>query len=47
LRGANGSITAIDIAGATYTQPVGVNHAGDIAGYFGDASGGTHGFLRS
>jgi uncharacterized membrane protein len=36
-----------DAPGATFTAPQGINAAGTIMGYYNDASGTTHGFVRA
>lgn len=38
------TFTTFDVLGAYYTQGTGINNAGQIVGWFGDATG-THGFL--
>ncbi len=38
--------TTFDVPGAYYTQGTGINNAGQIVGWFGDATG-THGFLNA
>jgi uncharacterized membrane protein len=42
-----GTFTEIDVPGATCTQAVGISTAGDIVGFFHDASDAIHGFLLS
>ncbi len=52
---ANGTITTFDVTGAGTTgsvqgqgtQPLSINAAGDIAGFYVAANGGFHGFLRA
>jgi probable HAF family extracellular repeat protein len=39
--------TTIDVPGATLTSASGINRQGDIVGFFVDAAGQQHGFLRS
>jgi len=39
--------TIIDVAGATGTAAEGINPQGDIAGFYNDSSGNSHGFLLS
>jgi predicted membrane protein len=51
VRATNGTITTFDAPGAgtgTYegTEPIGINTAGDIAGFYIDSSGVHHGFVR-
>lgn len=41
------AFTALDVPGATLTNAQGINHQGDIVGFFVDAAGQQHGFLRS
>ena len=40
----HGSLTTIDVPGASSTQPLGINPRGDISGMY-SAGGTTHGFL--
>ena len=46
LRASAFTFTAIDVPGATATEAFGINAAGDIVGFFTNASG-AHGFLLS
>jgi hypothetical protein len=47
LRGADGTMTTFDVAGATWTQPEGINAAGNITGYYDDpVKNAPQGFLR-
>ena len=39
--------TTFDPAGSTYTQPQAISPAGAITGYYNDANGTPHGFLRA
>ena len=41
----SGTVTIIDVPGASETKAVAINNAGQIVGWFGDA-GVTHGFLK-
>lgn len=41
------SFTTFDVPGATRTFPHGINAAGQIVGFFQEAAGPKHGFLRS
>jgi uncharacterized membrane protein len=41
-----GTYAQIDVPGATYTECLGINNAGDLAGEYGDING-AHGFLLS
>ena len=41
------TFTQIDVPGGFDTRARGINSRGDIVGLFDDATGGTHGFLRS
>ncbi len=43
---ANFSFTKIDVPGSTYTEPTGINDAGQIVGDFNDNTG-FHGYLYS
>jgi hypothetical protein len=55
VRAASGKITTFDVPGAGTTgsvqgqgtQPISINAAGDIAGFYLDAKGGFHGFMRA
>lgn len=47
LRQPDGDITLIDVPGATVTAAHGINNRGQIAGFYVDAGGTLHGFLRS
>ena len=47
LNGAGPVFTTIDVPGATLTSASGINGQGDIVGFFVDAAGQQHGFLRS
>jgi probable HAF family extracellular repeat protein len=40
------SFTTINVPGALFTQPSGINDAGQIVGLFGDATSRDHGFLK-
>ena len=40
------TFTTIDVPGARFTIPVGINSSGDIVGLYGDTTG-VHGFLLS
>jgi probable HAF family extracellular repeat protein len=40
-----GKVTRIDLPGATYTQPTGINNLGQVVGEYQDAAGRFHGFL--
>jgi hypothetical protein len=44
---AEGTYTQIDVPGATRTQCVGIDNAGDVSGFYQDASGTYHGFVLS
>jgi probable HAF family extracellular repeat protein len=39
------SFTTIDVPGALYTYPTGINDSGQIVGFYRDASSTLHGFL--
>ena len=41
------SFTPIDVPGASYTYAFGINESGIIVGYYGNATGGEHGYLYS
>ncbi len=41
------SFTTIDVPGATETEASGINNAGQIVGFFKDASRKLHGFMRT
>jgi probable HAF family extracellular repeat protein len=41
----SGTITQLDVTGATVTQPRAINNAGEIVGDWTDTAGMTHGFL--
>jgi hypothetical protein len=43
----DGIFTTIDVPGATFTEPIGINTAGQIVGDYLDASGTQHGFLAT
>ena len=45
--GAGGQLVTFDPPGSTSTSPSGITPDGTIAGYYSDASGVQHGFLRS
>jgi hypothetical protein len=47
VRDRDGKLTTFDPPGSTSTQPTSINDAGAITGFYADASGVTHGFLRS
>ena len=55
VRAASGTITPFDVPGAGTTgsaqgqgtQPLSINSAGDIAGFYVGANGGFHGFMRA
>jgi hypothetical protein len=55
VRAASGTITTFDVTGAGKTgsaqgqgtQPLSINAAGDIAGFYVAANGGFHGFIRA
>ena len=40
----NGTVTNVDVPGAQFTIPTGINSAGQIVGQYTDADG-THGFV--
>lgn len=42
-----GTYTQFDVPSATYTVGVGIDSAGDVVGFYGDASGNYDGFLLS
>ena len=42
-----GVYTSFDPPGSTFTQPIGINTAGEITGAYRDSSGITHGFLAT
>jgi probable HAF family extracellular repeat protein len=44
---AQGTYTQLDYPGASSTDCVGINTAGDVVGYYADSSGNYHGFLLS
>src|ERR1700674_3268820 len=44
---AQGSYTQIDVPGAVSTVGLGIDTAGDLVGFYGDASGNVDGFLFS
>src|SRR2546427_9504195 len=39
--------SSIDVPGATFTQAFGINAGGEVVGFYIDATGKQHGFLRS
>ena len=39
--------SSIDFPGATFTQAFGINAGGEVVGFYRDATGKQHGFLRS
>jgi len=41
------TFSTIDFPGAVLTNVQGINESGDIAGFYNDAAGRTHGFMRS
>ena len=41
------TFTTFDPPGSVSTIPMGINPAGEITGYYGDANSVTHGFLCS
>src|SRR5262245_5059341 len=41
------TFTTFDPPGSTFTSPQGINAVGAITGYYSDASGMTHGFVRA
>ena len=43
----NGKIWRFDPPNSEDTEPFSINDSGEIAGYFTDAAGATHGFLRA
>jgi probable HAF family extracellular repeat protein len=43
----DGSITTFDPKGSTDTTPTAINDKGEITGWYADASGQLHGFLRT
>ena len=47
VRRANGQITTLDVPGALNTTAFGINDFGQISGYFVDATGAVHGFVKS
>ncbi|HYM78733.1 MAG TPA: hypothetical protein VE377_22370 [Candidatus Dormibacteraeota bacterium] len=47
LRNPNGSYAIFAPTGAKYTVPLGINDSGAIVGYYYDAAGTYHGFLRT
>ncbi len=47
LRAPDGTFTTVDPPGSAATFPSGINPAGAITGFYFDASGAAHGFLRS
>jgi hypothetical protein len=47
VRDRDGKMSILDPTGSTYTMPTSINDAGAITGWYVDASGVTHGFLRS
>ena len=47
MRDRDGKLTTFDPPGSTSTQPTCINDTGAITGFYADASGVTHGFLRS
>ena len=46
LRENDGTVVTFDVPNATATQATAMNDAGDITGYYLDASGNSHGFIR-
>jgi hypothetical protein len=38
-------VTTIDVPGAQFTNPIGINSARQVVGQYGDATGFIHGFL--
>lgn len=47
LRGSDGLIVGFDPPGSQFTSPQGINNDGSVVGYYFDAAGNGHGFLRS
>lgn len=47
LRTADGVVVSFDPPGSQFTSPQGINNEGTIVGYYFDAGGTAHGFLRS
>ena len=47
VRDRGGKLTTFDPPGSTSTQPTSINDTGAVTGFYADASGVTHGFLRS
>jgi len=47
VRDRDGKLTTLDPPGSTSTQPTSINDTGAITGFYADARGVTHGFLRS
>jgi probable HAF family extracellular repeat protein len=47
VHGAGFVFATLDVPGATLTNAQGVNQQGDVVGFFVDAAGQQHGFLRS
>ena len=47
VRRANGQVATLDVPAALATAAFAINDFGQVAGYFVDASGGVHGFLKT
>ena len=47
LQSVDGTITTFDPKGSTDTNPLSINKSGAITGWYADASGQIHGFLRT
>jgi hypothetical protein len=47
VRAPDGTITKIDVSGASATNTTGINSVGTVLGYYVDANGVFHGFIRA
>jgi hypothetical protein len=47
LRSSDGGYTSVVVPGAIATYAIGINNAGEIVGFYGDAAGRYHGFLAT
>ncbi len=47
LRRANGEVSTLDVPGAASTVAFAVNEHGQVAGYYADAAGALHGFVKT
>ena len=47
LRAYDGTLTTFDAPGSNYTNPIGINRAGEITGFYLDSNVAMRGFLRA